>query len=252
MSEQPTTLITIATYNEKGSLEDLVRALLEVAPRAHPLVIDDSSPDGTGQIADRLAEADSRVRVMHRSGKLGLGTAVIAGMQHAMREGYERVLNMDADFSHHPRYVPAVLKGMADHDVMIGSRYIPGGGLVGWGWKRTLMSAAINVYTRLLLRLTVRDCSGAFRCYRTTTLRRVDLSQILSQGYAFMEEILYRCQRVGCRIGETPIVFEDRRVGASKISYREAVQALWVIFRLGMEAICGFRLPAGRKRPCYG
>ena len=250
MADLPTTLITIATYNERENIERLVRALLEVAPHAHVLVVDDNSPDGTGRAADGLARNDPRVRVLHRAGKLGLGTAVVAGMTHAIRQGYDQLLNMDADFSHHPRFVPALLAGMGAHDVMIGSRYVPGGGVEGWPWQRAVMSAAINAYSRVLLRLAARDCSGAFRCYRVDKLRQIDFSQVLSRGYAFMEEILYRCRRVGCTIGETPIVFENRRIGSSKISYWEALQALLVIFRLGMEAVFGVGLPAGRKGTC--
>ena len=250
MCDEPRTLITIPTYNEKENLRGLIEALVRVAPGAHILVIDDHSPDGTGQIADRLAAQDPRVHVMHRPGKLGLGTAVIAGMRQAIRDGYEHVLNMDADFSHSPDAVPVLLAGMRDHDVMIGSRYIPGGRVVGWDLTRTIMSTCINVYSRLLLRLNVHDCSGAFRCYRTAKLAEIDFSRILSRGYAFMEEVLYRCRRVGCRIGETPITFENRRVGVSKIDHTETVQALWIILRLGMEAILGIPLPEGRTGSC--
>lgn len=230
------TLVTVATYNEKENLVPLLDAILAVMPDSHILVVDDNSPDGTGQIAQEYAEKDSRVEVLHRKGKLGLGTATLAAIQHAIDHDFDFVLNMDADFSHHPKYIPALMAGMADYDVMIGSRYIPGGAIVGWNWKRRWMSWAINVYTRLLLRVKARDTSGAFRCYRVAKLKEMDFGRIYSKGYSFQEEFLYRCQQVGCKIGETPIVFEDRQVGTSKINKREAVTALWCLLR---TAVCG-------------
>jgi dolichol-phosphate mannosyltransferase len=231
------TLVTLATYNERENLAELVRQILAVAPRLHVLVIDDNSPDGTGRLADQLAAADERVRVLHRAGKQGLGTATLAGMRYAIDHGYEFVLNMDADLSHSPQYIPGLLAGMADHDVMIGSRYVPGGGVRGWPLKRRLMSRAINIYARLLLGLRARDSSGAFRCYRVASVRGIDFSRVLSRGYAFQEEMLYRCRTAGSRIGETPIVFEERRHGRSKINAAEAVVALAVILWLGMRRL---------------
>jgi dolichol-phosphate mannosyltransferase len=174
---------------------------------------------------------------LHRPGKLGLGTATIAGMRYAIEHNYEFVLNMDADFSHHPRYIASLLAGMADHDVMIGSRYVPGGGVPGWPLKRRLMSQAINAYARLLLRLSARDTSGAFRCHRIESLKKVDFTRVISRGYSFQEEMLYWCRRAGCRIGETPIVFEDRRHGSSKINRAEAVSALGIILWLGLRGL---------------
>ncbi len=232
-------LVTLATYNERDNLPELVRAIFDVAPQVHVLVIDDNSPDGTGQLADELSAADPRVRVLHRAGKLGLGTASIAGMTYAIERGYDFMLNMDADFSHHPRYIPGLLAGMTDYDVMIGSRYVPGGGVPGWPLKRRLMSKAINTYARLLLRLPARDTSGAFRCYRVASLRQIDFTRVISRGYSFQEEMLYWCRRGGCRIGETPIVFEDRRHGASKINRTEALAALWIIFWVGLKGLFG-------------
>jgi dolichol-phosphate mannosyltransferase len=236
-SEKNPLLISLATYNEAGNLRPLVETIREFAPAGAILIIDDNSPDGTGQIADELRESLRDVHVIHRAGKLGLGTATLAAISFAIEHKYEFLLNLDADFSHPPRFIPALLAGMADHDVMIGSRYVPGGGVEGgFTLKRRLMSGGINGYARLLLKLNSRDNSGAFRCYRVSKLAEIDLSRIRSRGYSFQEEILYWCQEVGCRIGETPILFENRRAGTSKINMREAAQALWILLELGISS----------------
>ena len=233
MNNNGKTLVTVATYNEIENLPLLVDAIFEQLPDADLLVIDDNSPDGTGQWCDQKASEDARVRCLHREGKLGLGTATIAGMKYGIEHGYKYVLNLDADFSHHPRYLPAMLRGMEEGDppvdVMIGSRYVPGGGTEGWPLKRRMMSKGVNLYARLMLGLKPKDCSGAFRCFRVAKLKEVDFSRVYSKGYSFQEEFLYHCQRAGCRIGETPIVFEDRVRGQSKINRKEAVTALWAL-----------------------
>ncbi len=206
------------------------------------LVIDDNSPDGTGQWCDQQAAINPRVYCLHREGKLGLGTAIVAGMKYGIEHGYDQVLNMDADFSHHPRYLPDLLAGMQDNgkpavDVMIGSRYVAGGKTEGWPLTRRLMSRAVNFYARMLLGLKPRDCSGSYRCYRTDLLKRVDFSAIRSRGYSFQEEILWQVKRAGAKFGETPITFADRERGQSKISMREAWAALWIIFVLGVKNV---------------
>ena len=186
------------------------------------LIIDDNSPDGTGTWSDEKAAADSRVHCLHRTGKQGLGTAIMAGIRYAIEHGYRYVLTMDADFSHHPRYMPAILAGMENQDgtprpadVMIGSRYIPGGGIEGWPLRRHLMSRGVNLYARSLLGLRAcRYCSGGFRCYRTSLLARVDFDTIRSRGYSFQEEILWRLKRLLATIGETPITFVDRELAS--------------------------------------
>ena len=236
---RPRTLVTVATYNEIDNLPQLVEAVWQVAPQADILVIDDNSPDGTGRWCDERAASEERLFCVHRAGKLGLGTATIAAMQYAIEHDYDQVLNMDADFSHHPRYIPAILAGMGSAeegkaDVSIGSRYCEGGGTKDWPFKRRFMSWAVNTYARTLLGLTPRDTSGAFRCYRVSLLKKLDFSQIKSRGYSFQEEILWRLKRLGARMSETPIVFADRERGQSKINQREAFAALWVIFRLGV------------------
>ena len=228
------TLITVATYNEIENLPRLVEEILAIAPEVEILVIDDNSPDGTGRWCDEKHAADGRVHCLHRPGKLGLGTATIAGMKYAIEHGYDLMLNMDADFSHHPRYIPAILAGMENADVMIGSRYVPGGGVKDWPLKRRLMSWGVNSYARLLLGLRSRDCSGAFRCYRVELLKQLDFDRIRSRGYSFQEEILWLLKRLGARFGETPIIFADREQGLSKINSREAYAALGILFRLGV------------------
>ena len=243
MSNEHKTLVTIATYNEIENLPSLVEEIFQVVPQVDLLVIDDNSPDGTGAWCDRKAAEDPRMHCLHRTGKLGLGTAILAGMQYAREQGYRHVLNMDADFSHRPCYLPAFLAGMDPPgglpiDVMIGSRYIPGGGVEGWGLKRHLMSRGINLYSRWFLGLTPKDCSGGYRCYRTATLAKLDFAAIRSRGYSFQEEVLWRLKRVGARFGETPIVFPDRRKGSSKIDAGESLRALWIILRLGLQNLC--------------
>ncbi len=233
-------LISLATYNEAGNLRPLVETIRQFAPTCSIVIIDDNSPDGTGRIADELCESLPDFHVIHRPGKLGLGTATLAAIQFAIEHRFDYLLNLDADFSHPPRFIPALLAGMADHDVMIGSRYVPGGGVEGgFTLKRRLMSGGINLYARLLLGLKSKDNSGAFRCYRVSKLAQIDPARIRSRGYSFQEEILYWCQKVGCRIGETPILFENRRAGSSKINMREAASALSILLQLGISRLLG-------------
>jgi dolichol-phosphate mannosyltransferase len=238
------TLVMTATYNEIENLPRLVEEVFRAAPHVDLLVIDDNSPDGTGEWCDHQAAADPRLHCLHRSGKLGLGTAIVAGMRYAIEHGYKYVLNMDADFSHHPRYLPAMIAGMEPPggppiDVTIGSRYIPGGGVEGWPLKRRLMSKGVNLYARWLLWLRPKDCSGGYRCYRAATLEKLNLDRIRSRGYSFQEEILWMLRRAGARFAETPIIFADRVKGSSKINSKEAVNALRIILQLGLQSVVG-------------
>ena len=230
-------LVTVCTYNERDNLEKLIPQIHTQLPEADVLVVDDNSPDGTGQLADQLAQEDQRVHVLHRAGKLGLGSATIAGFRYGIEQDYDYLINMDADFSHHPRLLPSLLSRMTDADVAIGSRYVPGGGVEGWGLLRHFMSRSINCYARCLLGLRTHDNSGSYRCYRVHCLRQIDFNRVRSRGYSFQEEILYLCRRIGCRFVVVPIVFEDRRYGTSKISWRESVSALWIIFRLTLDRL---------------
>ncbi|MBX9623743.1 MAG: polyprenol monophosphomannose synthase [Gemmataceae bacterium] len=235
----PRVLVSIATYNEAGNLAALVAEIHKVLPAADVLVIDDNSPDGTGRIADELAAADRRVRVLHRPGKLGLGTATLAAMRHAAEHGYDYLQNMDADFSHPPRYLPAIQAGMDRHDVMIGSRYVPGGATENWPAARKAISKGVNGLVRFRFRMPVKDASGAFRCYRVDTLRAADLGAVRSRGYSFQQEVLLRCHQAGARLGEVPIVFENRRAGASKVNKREAARSIGMIVYLGLRNFFG-------------
>ncbi len=236
-------LVAVATYNESENLPALLREIHAHLPRANVLVIDDNSPDGTGRVADDMATRDGRVAVLHRGGKLGLGTAIFAAMRHAQDRGYDYLITMDADFSHHPRYLPALVAGMRAQDVTIGSRYVPGGGASHWPLSRRAISLGVNAVVRLLLRVPARDTSGGYRCYRVAKLRQADFGAFLSKGYSFEEELLYRCHKAGFRIGETPILFENRSAGASKVALGEVVRSGLILLRLGLRELFGYREP---------
>ncbi len=236
----PRLLVSLATFNEAENLRGLATEILQFAPHASILVIDDNSPDGTGEIADAMRAENPAIHVIHRPGKLGLGTALLAAIRFAIDHGYDYLLNMDADGSHPPRFIPALLEGMRDRDVMIGSRYVPGGGVEGeFNLKRKFMSTGINLYARMFLGLKTKDNSGSFRCYRVAKLAQIDPERVRSRGYSFMEEILFWCRQVGCSFGETPILFENRRAGLSKINKAEAVKALQIIAELGVARALG-------------
>ena len=236
------TLITLCTYNERENIALLIPELRAVAPDATILIIDDNSPDGTGKLADELSAADPRVQVLHRAGKLGLGTATLAGFRHGIDNGFEYVVNLDADFSHNPKYIPELLNRMTQCDVAIGSRYVHGGGVAGWTRGRKLMSQSINLWARLCLGLSTKDNSGSYRCYRISKLAEIDWDRTMAAGYAFQEEVLYRSQRVGCIMSEVPIIFEDRRFGTTKINLGECLTAGWVILALGIQRLLRCRV----------
>lgn len=245
----PRLLVSVATYNERDNISRLIEDIHTHAPHADVLVVDDNSPDGTGRVVDELAAKDPRVKPYHRAGKLGLGTAIVAAMRHAMANGYDYHLNMDADFSHPARYIPALLAGMDTRDVMIGSRYVPGGGTENWPWTREKISRGVNGLVRFFFRMGVRDASGAFRCYRVSKLRDVRLDLLVSRGYSFQQEVLYRCRLAGCRLGETPIIFENRRAGKSKVNPKEAARSMLTIVYLGVRAMLGVERRATAQRP---
>jgi dolichol-phosphate mannosyltransferase len=224
--------VVIPTYNESDNIPSLVAQILELPIGAHVVVVDDNSPDGTGQLVDALAARDPRVHGVHRPSKLGLGTAHIAGMRHAFSLKLEPIITMDADFSHHPRYIPDLLAGLEDKDVMIGSRYVPGGGTRFFSVQRQFLSNGANAFARLMLGLKAKDCTAGFRAYRRPVLESLDLDRIFSNGYSFLIEVLFLCQRNGWNIGETPIIYEDRRAGKSKISKAEIFKATYTVLRL--------------------
>ncbi len=238
-------VVIVPTYNERDNIDTLVTNLLALPVSLGVIVVDDNSPDGTGQAADVWAARDGQVQVIHRTGKLGLGTAYIAGFRRALANGFDRIMTMDADFSHHPRYIPALIDLSRECDVVIGSRYTPGGGTLHCTLKRRALSRGANVFARLMLGLRASDCTAGFRCYRREVFASIDLDTLFSNGYSFLIEMLYRAQRKGWTIGEVPIVFEDRRLGASKISKQEVYRAMVTVLRLSASRL---RDPFGRRR----
>ena len=238
-TSQPRLLISLATYNERDNLKPLIEEIHSFAPHADILVVDDNSPDGTGQLADELARADSRIKVMHRAGKLGLGTATLGAMRYAIEHDYDYLQNLDADFSHPPRFLPAILAGMEKNDVMIGSRYVKGGGTENWPFIRLCISKTVNSLVRFLFRMPVKDASGAFRCYRVSKLKEAHLERTKSRGYSFQQEVLFRCFQAGCKLGEVPIIFENRRHGTSKVNSKEALRSILMILSLGLQNFFG-------------
>ncbi len=224
--------VVIPTYNESDNIPRLVAEILALPVDAHIVVVDDNSPDGTGQLLDSLAKNEPRIHPVHRPAKMGLGTAHIAGMRHAFSLNLEPIVTMDADFSHHPRYIPDLIAGLDKHDVMIGSRYVPGGGTRFFSTRRQILSNGANAFARLMLGLKAKDCTAGFRVYRRAVLESIDLDRIFSNGYSFLIELLFLCQRNAWRIGEVPIIYEDRRAGKSKISKAEIYKATYTVLRL--------------------
>jgi dolichol-phosphate mannosyltransferase len=228
--------LILPTYNEAENIEAVVRASLakleETGGPHTVLIVDDSSPDGTGQIADRLAAELDPVRVLHRPGKQGLGRAYLAGFGVALENGAELVLEMDSDFSHDPADLPRLIAAAGAADLVIGSRYVPGGGVVNWGWMRRALSSGGCAYARILLGLPVRDLTGGFKCFNARVLRGLDLTGVHADGYGFQIEMTYRAVKAGFTVAEVPILFRERRVGQSKMTARIALEAVWKVPRL--------------------
>jgi dolichol-phosphate mannosyltransferase len=229
--------VVIPTYNEAENIAPILHAVAAeldrlVVDRYCILVVDDGSPDGTGAIADRLAEEMASVAVLHRAAKDGLGRAYLAGFSWALRSGADLVIEMDADFSHDPAYLGDLLAAAADADLVLGSRYIEGGGIQDWGLLRRLISRGGGLYARLILRVDVRDLTGGFKCIRREVLEAIDLASVSAEGYVFQVEVTYRAHLAGFRVREIPIVFRDRTAGSSKMSPRIAAEAIWLVPRL--------------------
>lgn len=225
-------LICLPTYDERENLAPMIDAILAAVPQVDVLVIDDNSPDGTGRLADEIAAREPRVKVLHRAGKEGLGRAYLAAFAWALARDYGLVLEMDCDFSHDPAYLPAMLAAAEGADLVLGSRYVQGGGTVNWGLLRKLISRGGSFYARTILGLAVRDLTGGFKCFRREVLEAIDLATVECTGYAFQIELTYRAARRGFQVRELPIVFADRRVGRSKMSRRivlEAIRKVWSI-----------------------
>jgi dolichol-phosphate mannosyltransferase len=228
-------VMVIPTFNEVENLADVVARVRRCVPDVDVLVVDDASPDGTGALADRLAAADRQVRVLHRSAKEGLGAAYAEAFRVALAEGYDLIGEMDADGSHQPEQLPRLLSAVADADLVVGSRWVPGGSVVNWPWHRRALSRAGNLYTRLLLGIAVRDSTAGFRVFRRQTLERIRLEEVQSLGYAFQVELVYRTLRAGLRVREVPIEFVERVRGDSKMSGSVAGESLRRITRWGLR-----------------
>jgi dolichol-phosphate mannosyltransferase len=227
-------LVIIPTYNEVENIKKLLKSVIQLnIPNLYVLVVDDNSPDGTAQIVEDLGIEDSRIRLMRRPGKQGLGTAYVAGFKYAITEGFDFVFEMDADFSHDPKEIPKFLEKIEAFDLVIGSRYATGVNVINWPLSRLLVSLAANSYTRMITGLPVHDCTSGFKCFRREVLQSINLDKISSDGYSFQLEMTYKAWKRGFKICEIPIIFVDRTKGESKLSSKVMWEAAWVVWRLG-------------------
>jgi dolichol-phosphate mannosyltransferase len=243
------TLIIIPTYNECENLPPLLETIFSYVPQTDILIVDDNSPDGTGALVDKIALTDKRVHVIHRAGKLGLGTAYVAGFKYAIAHNYDAAFEMDADFSHDPQYLPNFLTAIEYADLVIGSRYVPGGATPNWSIIRRLISGCGNIFARVVLNMPIHDCTAGYRCYRREVLESIDLESVESQGYGFQVELAYRVMKRGFRIVETPIVFMDRRVGKSKMSRKIVLEAFTYVLRARFSKQPTRLLPVTTQNP---
>lgn len=239
MLENRLTLVVMPTYNERENLPSIVPKVLAQGAGIHVLVVDDNSPDGTGQLADALAADDQRIHVLHRAGKLGLGTAYIAGFKWALEQDYEYVFEMDSDFSHNPDHIPEFLEAAQQYDLVLGSRYLRGVTVINWPMSRLMLSYFANKYARVVTGLPFSDTTGGFKCYRRRVLQGIDLEAITSEGYSFQIETTFRAWRKGFKIGEIKIIFTDRSEGASKMSGRIIREAVWKVWWLRLLRMFG-------------
>ena len=229
--------VVVPTYNELENLEVVAGRVRDAVPDADLLVVDDNSPDGTGELADKLAAADSHIHVMHRPGKGGLGAAYLAGFAWALERGYDAVVEMDADGSHQPEDLPRLIGGLDRSDLVVGSRWVPGGKVVNWPKSREIISRGGNIYVRLMLGIKVRDATGGFRAYRASTLSKIALADVVSQGYCFQIDLTLRTLRAGLTVTEIPITFIERARGTSKMSNAIVKEALWRVTQWGVAAL---------------
>ena len=242
-------LVIVPTYNERDALPLIVERIRAAVPEADVLVADDNSPDGTGAIADSLAEADPKVRVMHRHGKEGLGAAYIAGFTWGLQNNYDVLVEMDADGSHQPEQLPRLLDALRDADLVLGSRWVPGGGTQNWSMGREVLSRGGNIYTRAMLGVPIHDATGGYRAFRADTLRNLDLHTVASQGYCFQVDLAWRTVQRGMTVKEVPITFVERSVGDSKMSRAIVAEALWRVTQWGVaERAKGIRQALARVK----
>lgn len=239
MAHTQRALIIFPTYNERDNIEKIVHAVLPMDPRINVLIVDDNSPDGTGEIADKLASQESKVKVLHRQKKEGLGRAYIAGFKWAIEQKFDFIFEMDADFSHGPEYIRDFLREIQNHDLVIGSRYISGVNVINWPMSRLLLSYFANAYTRVVTRMPLRDATGGFKCFRREVLEAIDLDDVRSSGYSFQIEMSMRAWKKNFRIKEIPIIFVDRVAGTSKMSKRIVREAIWMVWLLRLRATFG-------------
>lgn len=232
-------LVIVPTYNEADNIPELVPKVLEQDPGIEMLVVDDNSADGTGKLVDELIENQPRLHVLHRPRKMGLGSAYVAGFRYALERGYDLVFEMDADFSHDPDSLPTFLEAIQDADLVVGSRYLNGVTVVNWPLSRLILSYGANLYTRIITGMPLKDATGGFKCFRRTTIEKLDLSRVNSDGYGFQIEINFKVWRKGLRVVEIPIIFEDRRVGISKMNNKIVWEAMWLVWKLRLMDLLG-------------
>lgn len=240
--------VIIPTYNERENIERLTAAILAVDKSLRVLIVDDNSPDGTGELADRLAASDARINVLHRPSKQGLGSAYREGFRRAMELGADYLIEMDADFSHDPAVLPLFLEKIKDCDLVIGSRYLNGISVVNWPIRRLILSYGANAYTRFVTGLRIMDCTSGFKCFRRALIEGIDLSSIRSDGYSFQIEMHFRSVEAGARVCEVPIIFIDRRAGHSKMSRRIVYEAIFMVWKLKLGSLLGKILQKKAKR----
>lgn len=229
--------MVIPTYNERDNIEKLIHEILALRDDIDTLIVDDNSPDGTGDIVDRMTAENPRIHVIHRAGKLGLGSAYREGFKYALDNGAEYIIEMDADFSHDPMMLPVFLEKINEYDVVIGSRYLNGVSVVNWPIRRLILSYCANVYTRMITGLKISDCTGGFKCFRRNVLESIHLGKIKSDGYSFQIEMNYRCVENGFRVGEIPIIFIDRHAGVSKMSKKIVREAVIMVWKLKLNSL---------------
>ena len=232
-------LVIVPTYNEADNIRELVPRILMQAPGMEILVVDDNSTDGTGALVEEIRATEPRLHILHRPAKLGLGTAYVDGFRYALEHGYDVVFEMDADLSHDPDSIPAFLEAVKDSDLVLGSRYLNGVTVVNWPLSRLILSYGANLYTRLITGMPIKDATGGYKCFRRTTLERIDLDRVRSDGYGFQIEMNFKVWRQGLRIKEIPILFVDRRVGISKMNRRIIWEAMWLVWKLRLFDVVG-------------
>ncbi len=234
-------LVIIPTYNEKENIKGIIEAVLKVTPKSHILIVDDNSPDGTGEIVKGLMKQDERIHLLQREKKMGLGTAYVAGFKYAIEKNYDCVVQMDADFSHNPNDIPRLFKEIGEYDLVIGSRYKDGISVVNWPLSRLFLSYFANVYARVITGVPIRDLTGGFKCIKVDVLKAIDLDSVKADGYGFQIEINFLAYINGFKIKEVPIIFIDRRAGYSKMSKKIIWEAFWLVLKLRLERIKGLK-----------